>query len=219
MTTTGRPRPAFDLTLYLVVGTADVGGRDLTDVVAAAVRGGVTLVQLREKDRPSDAVAVTATALKALLTPLGVPLIVNDDVEAALAAGADGVHLGQDDGDPVAARAALGPDRIIGLSAGDAAEARTVDPAIVDYAGVGPAYITGTKADAGAAIGPAGLRAMRQRLALPIVAIGGITADTAADVMRCGVDGVAVVSAICAAPDPEAAARRLRQVIDAARGG
>ena len=217
--TTGRPRPAFDLTLYLVVGTADVGGRDLTDVVAAAVRGGVTLVQLREKDRPSDAVAATATALKALLTPLGVPLIVNDNVEAALAAGADGVHLGQDDGDPVVARAALGPDRIIGLSAGDAAEARTVDPAIVDYAGVGPAYVTGTKADAGAAIGPAGLRAMRQRLALPIVAIGGITADTVADVMRCGVDGVAVVSAICAAPDPEAAARRLRRVIDAARGG
>ena len=109
------------------------------------------------------------------------------------------------------ARARLGPGKILGVSAGDAAEAATVDPALVDYVGVGPVYATGTKADAGAAIGLAGLTAMRRRLALPMVAIGGIQADHAAEVMACGVEGIAVVSAICGAADPEAAARLLRE--------
>jgi thiamine-phosphate pyrophosphorylase len=213
----GPARPIFDLTLYLVAGSDAVAGRDLLPVVEAAVRGGVTLVQLREKQGPRDAVIARACALKACLDRHGVPLIINDDLDVALAVDAAGLHLGQDDMDPVAARAALGADKIIGLSAGDAAEAARVDPSVVDYAGIGPAYATGSKADAGHAIGVAGISDLRARLALPLVAIGGITAENAGAVMTTGVDGVAVVSAICGATDPEAAARALRRVVDATR--
>ena len=171
-------KPAFDLTLYLVIGGDALGGR-----------------------------------------PLDVPLIVNDRVEVARAAGADGVHLGQDDLDAARARAILGPDRLIGVSAGTAAEAARVDKASADYAGIGSVYATPTKPDAGAPIGIAGLGALAAALApLPAVAIGGIGAGNAAEVMASGVaDGIAVVSAICGAPDPEAAARALRREIDAGR--
>ena len=209
--------PGLDLSLYLIAGPEAVGGRDLLAVVAAAVKGGVSLVQLRDKAAPDAALTEQARVLKALLTPLGVPLIVNDRLEVALAAGADGLHLGQEDVAPATARAALGPDRILGVSAGDAAEARIADPALVDYVGVGPVYPTGSKADAGDAIGPEGLRALRALLSPPVVAIGGIQADNAAEVMACGVQGVAVVSAICGAGDPEAAARAFRRRIDAIR--
>ncbi len=213
------PSPAFDLSLYLIAGVDDVGDRALERVVASAVAGGVTLVQLREKTAPRETVIARAKALRAILAPHGIPLIINDDLEVARAAEAEGLHLGQDDIDPREARAALGPGKILGLSAGDAEEAKTVDPAVVDYVGVGPAYVTASKADAGAAIGPDGLRAMRNRLALPMVAIGGIGLAQAAAVMATGVEGIAVVSAICGAADPEAAARDLRATIDAARKG
>ncbi|MGF1611281.1 MAG: thiamine phosphate synthase [Kiloniellales bacterium] len=213
----GPARPAFDLTLYLVAGSDAVAGRDLVQVVEAALRGGVTLVQLREKQGPREAMIASARALKAMLDRHRVPLIVNDDLEVTLAVDAAGLHLGQEDMDPAEARAALGPDRIIGLSAGNAAEAARVDPAVVDYAGVGPAYVTGSKADAGDAIGLPGLSELRARLALPLVAIGGITAANAAEVMTTGVNGVAVVSAICAASDPEAAARALRRAVESGR--
>ncbi len=208
--------PGPDLSLYLIAGPEAVGGRDLLAVVAAAARGGVSLVQLRDKTAPDDALIEQARALKALLSPLGVPLIVNDRLEVALAAEADGLHLGQEDVAPARARAALGPGRILGVSAGDAEEAKIVDPALVDYVGVGPVYPTGSKADAGDAIGLDGLRALRALLPLPMVAIGGIDEATAAEVMACGVEGVAVVSAICGAADPRAAARALRRRIDAA---
>ncbi len=210
-------RPPFDLTLYLVAGAQDCAGRDLEAVVAAAVRGGVTLVQLREKDLPHDAIVESARRLKALLQPAGVPLIVNDHLDVAVAADADGLHLGQEDLNAAAAGAALGSGKILGLSAGDPEEAQRVDPALVDYVGIGPAYATGSKADAGAAIGLAGLRDLRDRLDLPLVAIGGINADNAAEVMTSGVQGVAVVSAICAADDPEEAARAIRREISAAQ--
>ncbi len=210
-------RPAFDLSLYLVAGSEALAGRDLVAVVAAAVSGGVTLVQLREKAMASDRMVERARALKAVLAPLGIPLIINDRLEVTLAAAADGLHLGQDDLAPAEARAALGPDKILGVSAGDAEEAAIADPALVDYVGVGPVYPTGSKADAGEAIGLTGLTAMRRLLSLPMVAIGGIQADRAAEVMACGVEGVAVVSAICAAADPEAAARALRRKIDSGR--
>ncbi len=211
--------PDFDLSLYLVAGVEAAGGRDLATVVAAAVRGGVSLVQLRDKTASDAAMIAQARALKHLLAPLGVPLIVNDRLEVALAAGADGLHLGQEDMAPAEARRALGPEAILGVSAGDADEAKIADPAVVDYVGVGPVYPTGSKADAGEAIGPEGLRALRALLAPPVVAIGGIQAVNVAEVMACGVQGVAVVSAICGAADPEAAARALRRRIDAARRG
>lgn len=206
-------RPLFDLTLYLVAGTDAVGDRPLEDVVLAAVRGGVTLVQLREKTLPDEAVIDLARRLKAVLEPHGVPLIVNDRVEAAATAGADGVHLGVDDVAASHAREILGPDKIVGVSAGTEAEAALVDPALADYAGVGSVYPTPTKPDAGAAIGVDGLVALKRSIDLPIVAIGGIDARNAAEVMASGVEGIAVVSAICGAADPESAARDLRRAI------
>ena len=214
---TGR---AIDLSLYLVAGSDAVGGRDLEAVVLAAVRGGVTAVQLREKECPTSRLTERASALRVRLEPLGVPLIVNDHLEVALASGADGLHVGQDDMSPQEARAALGPDKILGVSAGNPAEAEIVDPEIVDYVGVGPVYATGTKADAGAAIGLAGLEVMIKLLALPIVAIGGIEGRTAAAVAARGVAGIAVVSAICGAADPEGAARDLTaQIAEGRRVG
>ncbi|MFQ5774815.1 MAG: thiamine phosphate synthase [Kiloniellaceae bacterium] len=210
-------RRAFDLTLYLVAGTDAVAGRPLEEVVAAAVRGGVTMVQLREKTLPDARVADLARRLRASLAAHGIPLIVNDRVEVARAAGADGVHLGQDDLDAARAREVLGPEKIVGVSAGTPEEAARVDPALADYAGVGSVYPTATKPDAGAAIGIAGLTALKRAIPLPVVAIGGIDEENAAEVAASGVAGVAVVSAICAAADPEAAARRLRRAIAAGR--
>ncbi len=208
------PRARLDLRLYLVAGTDSVSGRDLIDLTMAAVKGGVTLVQLREKHRPRGQVVDLARALKDRLTGSAVALVINDDAEVALAAGADGVHLGQDDSDAAAVRALLGPDRILGFSAGDLAEAERVDRSIMDYVGVGPVYPTGSKADAGPAIGTQGLRELRAALDLPLVAIGGIDHAHAAEVMATGVEGIAVVSAICSATDPESAARALRAAIE-----
>lgn len=211
-------KPALDLTLYLVVGSDAVGGRRVEDVVAAALRGGVTLLQLREKTMSDAEMTALARRLKALAAPFGVPLIVNDRIAVARAAGAAGVHLGWDDEAAPAARARLGDASVIGLSAGTAEEAARVDCALADYVGIGSVYPTATKPDAGAAIGVAGLRAVHALLPLPAVAIGGIGPSTAAEVMAgSGVDGIAVVSAICAAADPEAAARALRAEIDKGR--
>lgn len=208
---------AFDLTLYLVTDPRLVAARGLMSVVEAAVKGGATIVQLRDPHAHGRALVEQARALKALLAPLSIPLIINDRVDVAIAAGADGVHLGQDDMAPGDARALLGPGPILGLSVGNPAEHAASDLAGVDYLGVGPVKATGTKADAGAAIGPAGVAAVRALTRLPMVGIGGLDATSVPEVIRAGADGVAVVSAICAAPDPEAAARALRQAIAAAR--
>lgn len=207
----------FDLTLYLVTDPRLVAARGLLATVEAAVKGGATIVQLRDPDAHGRALVEQARALKALLAPLAIPLIVNDRVDVAVAADADGVHLGQDDMAPADARALLGPGRILGLSVGSPAEFASSDLAAVDYLGVGPVTATGTKADAGAAIGAAGVGAVRALTQLPIVGIGGIHTGLAGEVIRAGADGVAVVSAICAAPDPRAAAFALRQAIAAAR--
>jgi thiamine-phosphate pyrophosphorylase len=214
-------KPTFDLTLYLVIGSDVTTGRRVEEVVAAAVRGGVTLVQLREKTLPDARVVELARALKDLLAPHSVSLIVNDRVEVAKAAGAAGVHLGQDDLDADRARGILGPDKLIGVSAGTPEEAARVDRALADYVGVGSVYATATKPDAGAPIGLGGLEALGEALSpLPVVAIGGIGVGNAAKVMASGAaEGVAVVSAICSAPDPERAARDLRRAIAAGRQG
>ena len=134
----------LDLSLYLVIGTADTGGRPLSEVVDAALSGGVTLVQLREKTMSDAEMTELARDLKTRLAPRGVPLIVNDRLAVALAADAEGLHLGQDDLAPAAARRALGSGRILGVSAGNETEAEIADPALVDYVGVGPAYATGS---------------------------------------------------------------------------
>lgn len=214
---TGRP---FDPLLYLVLGTADLrAGGDLEAVAAAAARGGVSLVQLREKGASLQRIVELARALKALLQPLGVPLLINDRADAVLAADADGLHVGQEDLPVLAARMAIGRQRILGASAGTLHEVRAIDLDAVDYLGAGPVYRTETKADAGGAIGPEGLWKLRvgMNVRLPIVGIGGITADNAADCVRAGADGVAVVSAIAGAADPGEAARRIREAVATAR--
>lgn len=208
-------RSGPDLSLYLVAGVADTGRRPLEEVVLTAVEGGVTAVQIREKSATTRAFLERARRLKTLLDARGVPLIVNDRVDVALAARADGVHLGVDDMSPADARRLVGADMILGLSVGDEAEAAAADPALVDYVGIGPAFASSTKADAGEAIGPEGVAALRRRVGLPAVAIGGITRDNAHALRTAGVEGIAVVSAICGADDPQAAARALRAAIRA----
>ncbi len=211
-------RPAaFDPTLYLVTDPELARGRPLAAVVAAAVKGGVTLVQLRDKAAGGRALLEMARALKALLDPLGVPLIVNDRVDVAVAAGAAGCHVGQSDLPAAAARALLGPDAILGVSLDAVAQVHAVDPEIVDYVAHGPFAATATKPDAGGPVGAAGLAAVRALTQLPLVAIGGIDALNAGDAVRAGADGIAVVSAIVAAADPETASRQLRRALEAAR--
>lgn len=202
-------RRALDLSLYLVIGPHDTGGRPVREVVSAALSGGVTLVQLRRKDGTTRAFVEEARTLVALLRPRGVPLIVNDRVDVALAADADGVHVGQDDMSPADVRRLMGPERIVGLSVTTLAEARAVDDALVDYAGVGPVLATSTKPDGARPLGLAGTAEICRALTVPTVAIGGIDVDNVSRVRATGVDGVAVVSAICSAARPGEAAARL----------
>jgi thiamine-phosphate pyrophosphorylase len=210
-------REPFDPTLYLVTDPALGRGRPLADIVAAAVHGGVTLVQLRDKEAGGRALLEEARALQALLAPLGVPLIVNDRVDVAVAAGAAGCHVGQTDLPAAAARALLGPDAILGVSLDAVHQVAAVDPGIVDYVAHGPFAPTLTKMDAGGPVGAEGLAMVRRLTALPLVAIGGIDAENAGAAIRAGADGIAVVSAIVAAADPAAASRELRATIAAAR--
>jgi thiamine-phosphate pyrophosphorylase len=212
-------RPSFDLSLYLVAGRPALSGRDLVATVRAAVEGGVTIVQIRDPQAETDQLIADTRALKELLKPLGIALIVNDRIDVALAVGADGVHLGQDDARPLEARRQLGDDFIIGLSVGNPSEFEhsREDLAAVDYLGVGPIRATGTKADAGAAIGVEGFAKVRALTELPIVAIGGLAPGDAAPLIRAGAQGIAVVSAICGASDPKAAAYGLLSEINSAR--
>lgn len=203
------PRP-FDLSVYVITDRALAGPRGILAVTEAAVRGGATLVQLREPHAPGRRLVAEARALIALLRPLGIPLIINDRVDVALAADADGVHVGQSDMAPADARALIGPDKILGLSITEFADLARSDLAGVDYLGVGPVFGTTTKPDAAPPMGLAGLAAVRAATALPIVAIGGIGPVQAGPVRTAGAEGVAIVSAIMAADDPEAATRAFR---------
>jgi thiamine-phosphate pyrophosphorylase len=210
-------KPAIDLTLMLVTDPAMTRARGLTATVRAAVAGGVTVVQLRDKDADDAALARIGTELMAVLAPFGVPLIVNDRPAVARAIGAAGAHVGQDDGDPASARAIIGDDTLLGLSVTRADEIATVDAAVVDYVGLGPVFATATKGDAAPALGLAATTEIGARLSVPFIAIGGITATNTGDIIRAGAAGVAVVSAICAAADPTLAASAIRDAIEAAR--
>lgn len=210
-------RRPFDLSLYLVTDPEMCAERGLVETARAAARGGVTLVQLRNKTAPETALRAEAEALIAALAPLGVPVLINDRIEVAAAAGAAGAHIGQEDGDPAAARRALGEAAILGLSAQTEAHLGALDPALVDYAGIGAVFSTTTKTPANPPLGVAGAGALRALSPVPAVAIGGIQADAAPALIAAGFEGVAVVSAICAAPDPEAAARALRAAVSAAQ--
>lgn len=207
----------MDYSLYLVTDRGLSRGRSTLEIVRAAVRGGVTCVQLREKTGSTRAFIEEAVGVKAFLDSCGVPLIINDRVDVALAVGADGVHLGQSDLPLAAARAIVGPAMVIGISSESVRDAVEAQAAGADYLGVSPVFATPTKTDTAAPLGLAGLRAIREAVKTPLVAIGGLNHDNAAAAIRNGADGVAVVSAIVAADDPEQAARAIRLEIDTAR--
>lgn len=199
------------LRLYLVIGMDGNSGRTATEIAEAAIAGGVTMVQWREKDRPFREALPEARRLRELCRARGIPFIVNDRVDAALILDADGVHVGQDDLPGLDARKLLGPDKIIGISAGSEEEAQWALEQGADYLGIGPVYSTATKLDAGEAIGLQLLRRLYgEGSGIPMVGIGGITAANAGAVAAAGADGAAVVSAITGSADPKEAAAALR---------
>jgi len=201
----------FDPFLYLVTDRALAGLRGVTETVRLALEGGVTLVQLREKMLAHEPFVEEARRLKDICHARGVPLIVNDDVAVAREAGADGVHLGQSDASVAKARETLGPDAIIGLSVESVEQARAAAVLDIDYMAASPVFATPTKADTASPLGLEGVRAIRRLTDKPLVAIGGINLDNAAEVLQVGADGLAVISAIVAAPDPRQAAREFHR--------
>ncbi len=218
MTTDREKEKKIDLSLYLVTDRRMLKGLTLTELVGKAINGGVSVVQLREKDSSSREFYELALALKKIM-PGDVPLIINDRVDIALAAGADGVHLGQSDLPVKIARELLGPEAIIGLSVENLEQLEEARNLPVDYLAISPVFPTPTKTDfsSPAAWGLEGLGQARSLTNLPLVAIGGINEENAAEVVGAGADGLAVVSAICASPDPEQAARALKEKIEQAR--
>lgn len=190
-------------------------GRDGVAVCQRAVRGGATIIQVRAK---GVAATLVAAFTRALVGALPVPVIVNDRVDVALAAGAAGAHLGQEDVPVDALRPHLPPGFLLGISVGSPAEADRVRGWPADYWSVGPCFATGTKPDAGAALGPAGFAALARaaRPGVPVLGIGGVTAAGARELVRAGAAGVAVIAAVLGAPDPERAAREIRDAMDGA---
>jgi thiamine-phosphate pyrophosphorylase len=213
------PKNPVDLRLYALVDPQRAGGYSLADLAAKVVQGGATLVQLRDKLGSTRDMVERARAIKAALAGSGVPLLINDRVDVALAAGAAGVHVGWDDMEPKDARALLGPKAIIGLSINSAERARAAPLDLIDYVAVGAVYATSSKDNPNPPKGVEGARALadiiRGRAKMPVGAISGIDGSNAAAVIAGGFDGVAVISALSITPDPAAAARRLRAVVDA----
>jgi thiamine-phosphate pyrophosphorylase len=204
------------LKLYLVTDRDLSLGRSLEEVVSEAVKGGVTIVQLREKEASTGEFVALARRLMSILKPLGIPLIINDRVDVALAVDADGVHIGQSDMAYADARRLLGPDKIIGLSVESLEDLEAANALDVDYVGISPVYGTPTKTDTAEPFGLEGLRKAVEMSVHPTVAIGGMNARTIGEVMEAGADGVAVVSAICSAEDISKAAKELKAIVEAA---
>lgn len=197
----------FDLSLYLVTDAALCDAYGLEQTVEAAVSGGVTIVQLRDKHASDEQMSAQAKRLKALLAGTGVPLIINDRLQVALASQADGLHVGQSDAAVEKARRVLGEQAIIGLSINTFAQLQAAPIALLNYVGIGPVFATGSKQDHAEPIGFDGLASLVNACPLPSVAIGGLKAAHAISVQRAGANGIAVISAICGQPDPFRAAR------------
>lgn len=191
--------------ICLVTDRQLAGGRSLADIVGAAIQGGVTMVQLREKDATTREFLEEARAIKSLLAPHGVPLVINDRVDIALAVDAEGIHVGQTDM-PIEQVRALAPGRIVGLSITNATQMARGDTRLCDYLGVGPLYLQQTKPNASTPLGVDGFAKLRAMTDKPVMAIGGLKAGNSAPVLAAGADGLAIVSGIVAAPDPRAAA-------------
>jgi thiamine-phosphate pyrophosphorylase len=206
----------MDPTLYVILDRAVARGRDLGDLLEAILAGGCRMVQLREKEWPAGRLWPLAERLRERCRGAGVTFIVNDRVDLAVALGADGVHLGQEDLPPARARALLRPGMILGLSTHSVEQARAARAAGADYVAVGSMFPTATKADF-ELVGPDLIRTLRGEMPMPLIGIGGITSENVAEVVRAGADGVAVISAVGAAADPQRATRRLVEAIRAAR--
>jgi len=200
----------FSLHLYLVTDEAAKCRHSLLETVQRAVDGGVTIVQYRSTNPDAGTCYREALPIRDFLASRGVPFIVNNRIDLALALDADGVHIGQRDLPVPAVRAMIGLDRILGLSVSNADQLRAVDAALVDYLGMGPVFPTISKLNAPPVLGVDGFAALASQSPLPVVAIGGLDAERARLVRATGAaSGIAVVSAICGAEDPEAAARAL----------
>ncbi|MBN2417979.1 MAG: thiamine phosphate synthase [Deltaproteobacteria bacterium] len=184
------------------------------ELTTMAVAGGADTIQFRSKSGSTRDMIDSALQMKTLCKKAGVPLIINDRIDVAIAVGADGVHIGQDDFPIPLARKLLGPDAIIGGSAGSMEEALKCLSDGSDYIGVGPVYGTSSKSDAGPATGVDNLRAIAERIALPVIAIGGIKASDIKELMKAGAYGVAVISAVCCEDDPERAALKIKTEMD-----
>jgi thiamine-phosphate pyrophosphorylase len=205
---------ALDLSLYLVLDPDLCGGpAGMVETARQAAENGATVVQLRAPDWKKSQWLATASELKRVLAPFGVPLIVNDQIDVALAVDADGVHVGQDDLPPAVVRRLIGPDKWLGLSISNARELAAVPLGLVDYLGIGPLYPTATKSDAAPATGLLAFAELVAATELPVVAIGGIQQDNCRLPLQAGAQGVAVVSAICGRDDPARCTRALRETI------
>ena len=207
----------MDPSLYVVLDRAAAGGRDLVEILDAALAGGCRLIQLREKEWPSGRMLPLAERLRARCRAAGATFIVNDRVDLAVAVGADGVHVGQDDLPARAARPLLRPGMILGVSTHSVEQARAAQADGADYVAVGSMFPTRSKAEF-ELVGPDLVRKLRGEIRVPLIGIGGITHANVGEVIAAGADGVAVISAVCAAEDPRAAAERFVALIRAARG-
>lgn len=205
----------LNLSLYLVTDAALCRTAGLEQTVEAAVQGGVTIVQLRDKHASDEQMTAQAKRLKAVLAGTGVPLIINDRLQVALESQADGLHVGQSDAAVQEARRVLGEQAIIGLSINTIAQLQAAPFELLNYVGIGPVFATVSKQDHAQPIGFGGLASLVKACPLPSVAIGGLKAEHAISVQRAGADGLAVISAICGQPDPYQAARAF-QVFQAA---
>ncbi|WP_258358644.1 thiamine phosphate synthase [Moorella sulfitireducens (nom. illeg.)] len=203
--------------LYVIITTKLGGGRPTLELVREALAGGATAIQLREKDLPARELVELGREIRKLTRAAGATFIINDRLDVVLAVEADGVHIGQEDLPARVARELLGSGKILGVSTGTVTEARQAVADGADYLGVGSIYATSSKGDAGEPIGLAGLKAIRAAVTIPVIAIGGINNDNAAEVIAAGADGIAVLSAVIGAPDVAAAARELLAAVRQSR--
>lgn len=207
----------FDLSLYLVLDPDLCQRHSMVDTAREAVAGGATVVQVRHKRASTAERIALARSVKEALRDTPALVVMNDDIDAAIEAGVDALHIGQRDMPAAAARARIGDSMLLGVSVNSESAAQAIDPALVDYVGVGPVFATPTKPDHEQPLGFAGLARIIANCPVPAVAIGGLKAQHVNDVWASGASGIAVVSAICGTPDPRQAAAELWERILAAR--
>lgn len=210
-------KPVFDLRVYVLTDKQLSLGRSHLEVISAAIRGGATMIQYREKNAGTREMVAQATILRDLCRRHSIPFLVNDRVDVALAVDADGLHVGQDDMPAAIARKMIGAYKILGVSAETPAQALAAIADGADYLGVGTVFATSSKPDVGKPIGLNGVKEIARLSKIPIVGIGGINASNAGDVIRSGAAGVSVISAIVSAQNIELATRELLEIVSTAR--